>query len=209
MTSEGALDVINAQYTGTAVRRDQYPPGDLTEVAFIGRSNVGKSSLINSLCRHGGLARVSGTPGKTQTINFYTVTLKLDESLRHDFSLVDLPGYGYARTGREARQQWSRFIDEYLAESPRLKLVCQLIDSRHSPMDSDKQAYRRLAELGQPIQVVATKTDKLSRGAVIKQLGVIKTGLGVPPGQTVLAYSAPKGVGRAPLLDVIRQVLLK
>lgn len=209
MNNEKALDVINAKYTGTAVRRDQYPPGELAEVAFIGRSNVGKSSLINSLCRHGGLARVSGTPGKTQTINFYTVTLKFDENQRYDFFLVDLPGYGYARRGREARKQWSRFIDEYLGESPRLKLVCQLVDSRHLPMDSDKQAYQSLAELGQPIQVVATKTDKLSRSVVHKQLEAIKTGLGVDPGLSVLAYSAVKNSGRAELLDVIHTVLLK
>jgi GTP-binding protein len=209
VNNEGTLDVINAEYTASAVRRDQYPPGDLAEVVFIGRSNVGKSSLINSLCRHGGLARVSRTPGKTQTINFYTVTLKFDDNQRRDFFLVDLPGYGYARRGQESRRQWSKFIDEYLSESPRLRLVCQLIDSRHPPMDSDKRAYARLRELGQPIQVVATKTDKLSRAVVNKQLEAIKTGLGVAPGQKVLAYSAPKSTGRAALLDVIRSCLLK
>ncbi|MDR3565356.1 MAG: ribosome biogenesis GTP-binding protein YihA/YsxC [Negativicutes bacterium] len=209
MTGEVPLDVIKAQYTASAVRANQYPEGDLTEVAFVGRSNVGKSSLINSLCRHGGLARVSGTPGKTQTLNFYTVTLKLDETERQEFFLVDLPGYGYARAGRENRQQWSKFIDEYLAKSPRLKLVCQLIDSRHPPMDSDKQVYLRLAELGAPVQVVATKTDKLSRMAINKQLAVIKAGLGMPSGQTVIAYSVPKSVGRTELLDVIQPILLK
>lgn len=209
MNQERALDVINAKYTGSAVRRDQYPPGELAEVAFIGRSNVGKSSLINSLCRHGGLARVSATPGKTQTINFYTVTLKIDADLRQDFFLVDLPGYGYARTGRESRRQWSRFIDEYLAESPRLKLICQLIDSRHAPMESDKEVYQQLAELGRPLQVIATKTDKLSKSAVNKQLETIKTGLGISPGRKVLAYSAVKNAGRAELLDLIYDILLK
>jgi GTP-binding protein len=204
-----APNVINAKYTASAVRPDQYPPGELPEVAFIGRSNVGKSSLINSLCRHGGLARISGTPGKTQTLNFYTVTLKLEETERHDFFLVDLPGYGYARTGREARRQWSKFIDEFLANSPRLKLICQLIDIRHAPMDSDKQAYSRLAELNQPIQVVATKADKLNRMAIYKNGEIIRTGLGMPAGQKVIAYSSPKGTGRDELLDVIRHILIK
>ena len=209
MSGEGDLDVINARYTASAVRIDQYPEGELAEVAFIGRSNVGKSSLINSLCRHGGLARISGTPGKTQTLNFYTVTLKYDEDQRQEFFLVDLPGYGYARTGRQARNQWSKFIDEYFKKSSRLKLICQLIDIRHPPMDSDKQVFHRLAEIGLPIQVVATKADKISRMSVNKQLDVIKAGLGRPMENKVIAYSTTKSTGRASLLDIIQQTLLK
>lgn len=204
-----ALHVAYARYTASAVRPDQYPEGDFPEVAFVGRSNVGKSSLINSLTRHGGLARTSGTPGKTQTINFYTVTVKLGEEDRRQFFLVDLPGYGYARTGRAARRQWTRFIDEYLASSPRLKLVCQLIDSRHAPMDSDVEAFRRLRELGRPVQVVATKADKLSRQAARKSVAVIRAGLGGPPDLGVIAYSSAAGTGRDELLDVIRQFLLE
>jgi len=207
MTEKAVLDVINAKYTASAVRVDQYPPGDLAEVAFIGRSNVGKSSLINSLTRHGGLARISGTPGKTQTINFYTVTLKYGEDERRDFFLVDLPGYGYARTGRDARRQWSRFIDEYLAKSPRLKLVCQLIDIRHPPMDSDQQAFHRLAELGLPIQVIATKADKIAKMTVARHSGLIQAGLGLPASRPPIPYSAVKSTGKDKLLDVLFQVL--
>jgi ribosome biogenesis GTP-binding protein YsxC/EngB len=200
-----APDIINARYLLSAVRPDQYPPGDCVEVAFVGRSNVGKSSLINSLCRHGGLARTSGTPGKTQTINFFSVTVKSAED-RRPFFLVDLPGYGYARTGRAVRRQWSKFIDEYLSSSPRLKMVCQLIDSRHPPMASDQDAYRRLTELGLSVQVVATKTDKLSRQAVKKNVAVISKGLGLPA-EDVLAYSAVSGMGRDQLIDVIGRLL--
>lgn len=202
-------NVANARYTASAVRPDQYPPGDFPEVAFIGRSNVGKSSLINSLCRHGGLARISGTPGKTQTINFYTVTVKFAPEERRQFFLVDLPGYGYARTGRSVRRQWTKFIDEYLAASPRLRLVCQLVDSRHPPMPSDVEAYRRLAELGLRVQVVATKTDKVSRTAVRRSVDAIRAGLGLPAAAGVVAYSSADGTGRDELLDVLCHILLE
>ena len=111
------LDIIKAQYVASAVRRDQFPEEALPEVAFIGRSNVGKSSLINSLCRHRGLARTSGTPGKTQTINFFKVLMREGEE-RFPFHLVDLPGYGYAKTGQANRKIWSRFIEDYFTQSP-------------------------------------------------------------------------------------------
>jgi GTP-binding protein len=208
-TSDVSPNVVGAAYTASAVRPDQYPAGDFVEVAMIGRSNVGKSSLINSLCRRSGLARTSGTPGKTQTINFYTMTVKFSEEDRRQFLLVDLPGYGYARTGRATRRQWSRFIDEYLASSPRLQLVCQLIDSRHPPMDSDLEAFARLNELGRPVQVVATKVDKLSRQAIKKNCDIIRAGLGLGTAPGVIAYSAPAGCGRDELLDVISRFLLK
>lgn len=209
MSSVPAPNVTAASYVASAVRSDQYPPGDFAEVAFVGRSNVGKSSLINSLCRRNGLARTSATPGKTQTINFYAVTVKFAEDDRRQFLLVDLPGYGYARAGRAARRQWSKFIDEYLAASPRLRLVCQLVDSRHPPMASDQEAYRRLAELGLNVQVVATKTDKLSRQAAQKSVAAIRAGLGLPAAAGVIAYSAPSATGREELLDVISRILLE
>ncbi|HMM22854.1 MAG TPA: ribosome biogenesis GTP-binding protein YihA/YsxC [Selenomonadales bacterium] len=209
MTATETLSLINAKYTASAVRADQYPAGDYAEIALIGRSNVGKSSLINSLCRHGGLARTSGSPGKTQTLNFYTVTLKTGEEGRHPFFLVDLPGYGYARVGRESRRQWAQFIDAYLSSSPRLGMVCQLIDIRHPPMDSDIEALRRLKELGQKIQVVATKADKISRMAVRKHCEIIRRDLGLGPEARIIPYSAPSGAGREELLDEFKQILLK
>lgn len=203
------LAIIGAQYSASAVREDQYPDveEDLTEIAFIGRSNVGKSSLLNSLCRRHGLARTSGTPGKTQTLNFYRVAAKLNDE-RRDFYLVDLPGYGYARTGQSNRRQWAKFSEEYMLKSPRLKLICQLIDIRHPPMASDISAYRWFVEHNLPIQLIATKADKISRMALKKQVEMINKGLG-SANRNILAYSSTKGLGRDELLDVIGQILLK
>lgn len=188
---------------------DQYPEGEFDEFVFIGRSNVGKSSLINSLSRHRGLARISGTPGKTQTINFYQLTARRTPEERTDFFLVDLPGYGYAKTGRANRRQWSRFIEEYLLKSSRLKLVCQLIDIRHPPMASDVEMYKWLTANKLPVQIITTKADKISKMAIQKHAGLIKKALGGTPELPVIVYSSLKGSGRQELLDVIGQTLLK
>nr|WP_092068826.1 ribosome biogenesis GTP-binding protein YihA/YsxC [Dendrosporobacter quercicolus]NSL47241.1 YihA family ribosome biogenesis GTP-binding protein [Dendrosporobacter quercicolus DSM 1736] len=208
MTVAG-LDIIRAQYIASAVRMDQYPAGDFGEIVFIGRSNVGKSSLINSLSRHRGLARISGTPGKTQTINFYQLTARGTAEERTEFFLVDLPGYGYAKTGQANRRQWSRFIEEYLLKSPRLKLVCQLIDIRHPPMASDVDMHKWLVANQLPVQVITTKADKISKMAVQKQAGIIKKALGMTGQPSMIVYSSLKGTGRQELLDVIGQTLLK
>lgn len=208
MTNHNQLHVLHGKYEASAVRFDQYPVGDLVEIAFIGRSNVGKSSLLNSLCRHHGLARVSGTPGKTQTLNFYRLTVKDIEEIRRELFLVDLPGYGYARTGQGNRKQWAKFIEEFLLKSPRLQMVCQLIDSRHSPMASDVATYQWLIANDLRVQVIATKCDKLSRQTLPKQLADIRKKLGVKDGP-VLPYSSAKGQGREELLDLIGQILLK
>lgn len=201
--------ITQGKYIASAVRVDQYPELKLKEIVFIGRSNVGKSSLINSLTRIGGLARVSGTPGKTQTINFYELSAKLPEQEeRKDFYLVDLPGYGYAKTGREKRKLWSKFIEEYLIKSTELQFVCQLIDIRHAPMDSDIEMFRWLVKQDLPVLIIATKADKLSKTAVEKSVAVIKKSLGIPE-LDVLAYSSVKGEGRSELLDVIAGVLVE
>lgn len=203
------VDLINAKYAASAVRQDQYPEPDLAipEIAFIGRSNVGKSSLLNSLTRHNGLARTSSTPGKTQTLNFYRAMLK-EETARYDLFLVDLPGYGYARTGQAARRQWSKFIEEYFLNSPRLKLICQLIDIRHAPMESDIATYLWLREAGLSVQIIATKADKISRSVQKKHLSVIQNVLGAAPAD-LLAYSSEKGLGRDKLLEIISKVVIK
>jgi len=202
------INITSGQYIASAVRIDQYPEGELHEVAFMGRSNVGKSSLINSLCRRNGLARTSGSPGKTQTLNFYRLMAKMSEEDRREFFLVDLPGYGYARTGRSNRQQWAKFIGEYLLESPRLQLACQLIDIRHDPMPSDVNTYRWLIENDVPVQIIATKADKLTRMNIQKNVNAIRKNLGMRD-DDVIAYSSETGLGRSQLLDVIGQILLK
>lgn len=203
------ITITQAQYIASAVRKDQYPERALPEVVFIGRSNVGKSSLINSLTRVRNLARVSAQPGKTQTINFFELGAKIEgDDVRHPFYLVDLPGYGYAKAGQAQRQVWAKFIEEYLLHSPNLRFVCQLIDIRHAPMASDVEMFNWLIDNHIPVLIVATKADKIGRNARQKQLDVIRRGLGIPE-LSVLPYSSIKNEGRSDLLDVIGQTLLQ
>lgn len=212
MSDTASFTIIKASYVATAVNSSQYPAGELTEIAFIGRSNVGKSSLINSLCRHNGLARTSCTPGKTQTINYFSLTGKLPDESRLEFMLVDLPGYGYAKRAQTARANWSKFIEEYWLTSPRLKLVCQLIDLRHPPMESDCNVYRWLVEHGLTVQVVATKADKIPKSRILKHSQEIYKGIDMSnlnPDGRVLPYSIVSCAGRNELLDVIKNILLK
>ena len=201
--------ITQGKYIASAVRADQYPENKRKEIVFMGRSNVGKSSLINSLTRVRGLARVSRQPGKTQTINFYELGAKIEGiEDRRDFYLVDLPGYGYAKTGKENRKRWAKFIDEYLVKSPQLQFVCQLVDSRHEPMPADIDMFRWLVEHDLPVLVIATKADKLSKSALAKNIAVIKTKFGVMD-MDVLPYSSLKNEGRSELLDVIASALVQ
>lgn len=200
--------ITQGRYVASAVRKDQYPEKELTEIVFIGRSNVGKSSLINSLTRVKNLARVSSQPGKTQTINFYEVGLKVEGGERQEFYLVDLPGYGYARTGKESRKLWAKFIEEYLLHSPRLSFVCQLIDIRHEPMASDVEMFQWLVKNGLPVLLIATKSDKVGKSQQQKQIAAIKRAVGVPE-VSVLPYSSLKNEGRSFLLDVIADALVE
>ncbi len=204
-------DVIITQgsYLASAVKKEQYPEQQRKEIVFIGRSNVGKSSLINSLTRVRNLARVSSQPGKTQTINFYEIGAKIkDVPERKDFYLVDLPGYGYAKTGAERRKIWSKFINEYLLSSPNIQFVCQLIDVRHRPMASDVEMFRWLVENNLPVLVIATKADKLGKNTVAKNIAAIKRDLGIPE-LDVLPYSSLKNQGREELLQVIAGCLIE
>ena len=179
------------------------------EIVFIGRSNVGKSSLINSLARTKNLARVSGQPGKTQTINFYELGAKIEgEDERCDFYLVDLPGYGYARTAKKNRKIWSRFIEAYLLQSEDLQFVCQLMDIRHEPMASDIEMFQWLVAKGLPVLVIATKADKLSRNERNKSIAAMRKALGVAE-LDILPYSSVKNEGRSELLDAIANVLIE
>ena len=199
--------ITQGRYLQSAVKQEQYPKEKRPEIVFIGRSNVGKSSLINSLTRVNNLAHVSGQPGKTQTINFYDVGMKIDgEDDRRSFYLVDLPGYGYAKAGKTQRLSWKKFIEEYLLHSEEIRFVAQLMDIRHDPMQSDLDMFRWLVKNGIPVLVVATKTDKLSRGAGKSQTDRIRKLLGVPELE-ILPYSSVKNEGRSELLDVIANSL--
>lgn len=203
-------DIIRSKYVASAVRADQYPPTRMIEVAFIGRSNVGKSSLINSLCRRNGLARVSATPGKTQTINFYELEAKrTDEGLdeRAKFYLVDLPGYGFAKTNRNNKEQWSGFISKYLFGSDNLGLVCQLIDIRHKPMESDLECYQWLKDCGLRVQIVLTKSDKLSKNAAMSQKALFKREMGLSE-DDIITYTSSQHTNRGELINRIMAALV-
>ena len=157
------ITVIKSEYVTSAVSKATCPEELLPEIVFVGRSNVGKSSLINSLANRKALAKTSGTPGKTQTINFFRVTLKTLDDTRHEIYFVDLPGYGYAKTSKTNRKLWEKFIDEYLSSRRDIKFVCQLIDMRHPPMESDLNSFASLVEKNLPVLIVATKSDKLGK----------------------------------------------
>ena len=184
------------------------PDNDKIEIAFAGKSNVGKSSLINGLMNRKNLARTSAQPGKTQTINFYHVSCYHEkfiqnedgtkETERVDGSLyfVDLPGYGYARANEEIKAKWGRMIENYLHKSKMLKVVFLLVDIRHEPSGNDKQMYQWILEQGYEPVIIATKLDKISRGQVPKHLKMIREGLKVVKGTKIFPFSAENKQGR-------------
>ena len=202
------ITIIKSEYVTSAVSRATCPEERLPEIVFVGPSNVGKSSLINSLANRKSLARTSGTPGKTQTINFFRITLKTAQDVRRELYFVDLPGYGYAKTSKTNRKLWAKFIDEYLSSRRDIKFVCQLIDMRHPPMESDLNSFAGLVEKNLPVLVVATKSDKLGKTERQKHLATIQKALGVDA-DSVLPYSSVKNEGRSDLLDVILNSLIE
>lgn len=175
------------------------PHNDLPEIAFAGRSNVGKSSLINTLLNRKNLARTSGQPGKTQTINFYNINTEL--------YFVDLPGYGYAKTSRETQEKWAEMIGRYLDSSDRLKAVFILVDIRHEAKASDKMMYEWSVKSGRTPVIIATKADKISRGALQKNLKVLKEGLGLSKNTVIIPFSSVSKLGREEVWNIIEEVI--
>ena len=171
------------------------PDNTLPEIAFAGKSNVGKSSLINALMNRKSLARTSAQPGKTQTINFYNIN---DERY-----LVDLPGYGYAKVSQEAKEQWGKMIERYLHTSKQLQYVFLLIDIRHEPSANDRMMYEWIVSNGFAPIIIATKLDKIKRSQRDKQLKLVRTGLGVLPGTKIIPFSAETKEGREEIWDLI------
>ena len=170
------------------------------EVAFAGKSNVGKSSLINGLMNRKALARTSAEPGKTQTINFYNVNEEL--------YLVDLPGYGYARVSKEESVKWGKMIENYLHSSRQLKAVFLLIDIRHEPSGNDKMMYEWICNQGYEPVIIATKLDKINRSQIQKHVKMIKEGLQVVKGTIVIPYSAQTKQGREEIYDLLDSYLI-
>ena len=171
------------------------PENDQPEIAFAGKSNVGKSSLINALMNRKSYARISATPGKTQTINFYNIN--------DEMYLVDLPGYGYAKVSEQEKAQWGKLIERYLHTSGQLRAVFLLIDIRHAPSANDKMMYHWIVEQGyQPI-IIATKLDKIKRSQVQKCIKILKEGLELVPGTKVIPFSSQTKQGRDEIWDLI------
>ncbi len=200
------LNITKAEYLLSLVNGKNLPQPRLPEIAFIGRSNVGKSSLINSLARVRGLAKVSQSPGKTQTINYFQLNCRYPNGNDKLLYLVDLPGYGYAKTSKKNRQIWSAFTKDYFATSTTLFCVCLLIDLRHPPMDSDIAMFKELVAQHLPVLVIATKADKLTKNLRNKNLAIIRKTLQLPE-ETVLPYSSVDGTGRNELLNLIADSL--
>lgn len=182
-----------------AVKPSQYPAPDRYEIAFAGRSNVGKSSLLNLLTGRKSLARVSGSPGKTRTINFYLIN--------DDFRIVDLPGYGYAKVSKSESQKWGEMMEQYLENREKLLKVVQLVDIRHKPSAQDVQMYDYLKYYGLSGIVVATKADKVSRNEMQKQMKLIRQTLDMDKSDIIIPVSSLKRTGQDQLLDVIEELL--
>lgn len=174
------------------------PSTELPEIAFAGRSNVGKSSLLNRLVRRKAFARVSNTPGRTREVNFFKVN--------GTFVLVDLPGYGYARVSKTRRAEWRPLMEGYLRQSPTLRGIVQLLDARRDPTDDDRQMLDLLADIGVPTIVVVTKTDKLAAAKVRERLHALAVELELDEAQ-VIPFSAVTGAGRDELAEAVVGVL--
>ncbi|MBM6973459.1 MULTISPECIES: ribosome biogenesis GTP-binding protein YihA/YsxC [Lactobacillus] len=194
--------IKSSSYAVSAVREDQYPKDDLPEIALSGRSNVGKSSLINTLLNRKNLARTSSQPGKTQTLNFYLVN--------DEFYLVDVPGYGYARVSQKKRQEFGEMIQDYLETRPNLKGLVILIDSRHEPTKDDIAMYNYAQYLNLPILVVCTKIDKIKKSQVNKVMSRLKKNIDLNYDHvTVLTFSSVTKLHVAELGNWIEEKISK
>ena len=191
--------IKDAQLEAVAVKASQYPDDTMPEIAFAGRSNVGKSSLLNLLTGRKSLARVSGSPGKTRTINFY----KINDTFR----IVDLPGYGYAKVSKSMSRDWGPMMEEYFQKRKGLKKVIQLVDIRHAPSAQDVQMYRYLRHYGLDGIVAATKADKVSRNEMQKCISQIRTTLEMGNEDLVIPISALKRTGHDKLLEIMEEIL--
>lgn len=187
--------IKESELIAVAVNIDQYPPDTMKEIAFAGRSNVGKSSLLNMMIKRKSLARVSGSPGKTRTINFYEIN--------GDFRIVDLPGYGYAKVSRFISDDWGEMVERYLENRENLLKVVQLVDIRHAPSAQDIQMNEYLRHFNLDGFVVATKADKVSRNELNKNINLIRKTLNLSKEDRVIPVSALKKTGYDELMEAI------
>lgn len=190
-------NIVHAKLGVTAVKPDQFPISDRAEAAFVGRSNVGKSSMINTMLGRKSLVRTSQNPGKTRTINFFEV--------EDDWYFVDLPGYGYAKISRSESEKWGAMIEGYLQDRPPLVALVLLLDIRHEPSENDKLLYNWCKHYDLPVLLVATKSDKIKRSQLQKHTAMIRRGLGAK--EMVLPFSSLTKDGREELWGVLLGVL--
>jgi len=193
------MKIKSAEFKGVFVDIKQLPEGGNHEIAFVGRSNVGKSSLINKMVNRKKLAKSSSTPGKTRTINYYLIN--------DEWYMVDLPGYGYAKVSKVEKAKWGKMIETYLSQRNELKGVVQLIDIRHPPSKDDIIMKEWLSHYELPLLVVATKSDKVSRGSRQKNLAVIRKELSMPAGQMPICFSAETGEGVEEMKEALGEIL--
>lgn len=189
------VKVIAAEFLRTATRRAEWPAERLPEIAFVGRSNVGKSSMLNALARRDGLARVSSTPGRTQALQFFRILRQESPAARpRPLRFCDLPGYGFAKVSRQERDRWATMIEEYLREREGLVAVVLIVDARHDPPASDREALAFLAAQGRRVLVAATKIDKLPKARRFGAVRAAAAALGVAAAD-VVPFSAVEGTG--------------
>ncbi|MGL4850814.1 MAG: ribosome biogenesis GTP-binding protein YihA/YsxC [Clostridium sp.] len=187
------MRIKQSEFIISAVRKPQYPIDERVEIAFVGRSNVGKSSIINALTNRKKLAKVSQTPGKTKLINFFLIN--------NDFYLVDLPGYGYAKVSKVEKESWGKTIEDYLAGREELKRVVLLVDSRHKPTGDDIMMYEWIKHYGYDVVVVATKSDKLSNNDLRKSEKLIRQTLKLEKEEKLHFFSSLNKKGKDELID--------
>lgn len=192
------MNFQNVEFLISAASPKDFPRNRLPEIAFAGKSNVGKSSLINALMNRKALARTSASPGKTQTINFYNVNELI--------YLVDLPGYGYAKASEEIKAKWGKMIEDYLHQSKEIRCVFLLIDIRHEPTQNDKIMYQWILDHGYEPVIIATKLDKIKRSQVQKQMKLIREGLEVVRGTKIIPFSAETKQGREEIWELIDEL---
>lgn len=193
------IKIKKAEFVGSYVKLDQLPEGDLPEIAMVGRSNVGKSSLINKCVNRRNLAKSSSTPGKTRTINYFNIN--------DAWYMVDLPGYGFAKVSQSERNRWGKMIENYLGKRTQLRGVIQLLDIRHEPNQNDILMKNWLEHNQIPYMIIATKADKISRGARSKNLAVIRRAMGLTMEQTPICFSASNGEGVDEVLQAFSEIL--
>lgn len=189
------MKIKTSEFVTSAVKKDQYPEEIRNEIAFVGRSNVGKSSLINSLTNRKKLAKVSGTPGRTRLVNYFLVN--------NDFYLVDLPGYGYAKVSKKEKENWGKIIEDYLYKRQPLKKVVLLVDSRHKPTADDVMMYNWIKHYNYNILVIATKSDKITNNERFKNEKIIRQTLNLQKDDKLLFFSSLNKKGKDELIDEV------